>query len=254
MDSGPTTLLQGTLDLLILKSLIAGEMHGLGISRRVQQITGGTFAVKPGSLFPALHRMEEEGWISSFWGDSENNRRAKYYRLTHACGLLPRTPRHDQNPDYLGFVVCAIACSQQLSSRKNSWDHEGRMLTRIALGVVCFFGLTFAALLLFYAGSPWIEQRAIPFFGSRFYDSVLFGIAGLFFVYVNIRLIQGKAWAWWTALTANVLTLALAVLIFISAAILKVPRSASKFIEASPTRPAANYSTQCSAGPIFEGM
>jgi PadR family transcriptional regulator PadR len=78
----PTTLLQGTLDLLTLKSLVAGEMHGLGISRRIQQITGGTFAVKPGSLFPAIHRMEEEGWISSFWGESENNRRAKYYRLT----------------------------------------------------------------------------------------------------------------------------------------------------------------------------
>ena len=84
MKSKPTTLLQGTLDLLILKSLVAGEMHGLGISRRIQQITGGTFVVKPGSLFPALHRMEEEGWTSSFWGDSENNRRAKYYRLTRA--------------------------------------------------------------------------------------------------------------------------------------------------------------------------
>jgi PadR family transcriptional regulator PadR len=80
----PTTLLQGTLDLLILKSLLAGEMHGLGISRRILQVTGGTFAVKPGSLFPALHRMEEEGWISAFWGESENNRRAKYYRLTKA--------------------------------------------------------------------------------------------------------------------------------------------------------------------------
>jgi len=84
LNSEPTTLLQGTLDMLILKSLIAGEMHGLGISRRVQQITGGTFVVKPGSLFPALHRMEEEGWISSLWGDSENNRRAKYCRLTKA--------------------------------------------------------------------------------------------------------------------------------------------------------------------------
>ncbi len=83
MNSEPTTLLQGTLDLLILKSLVVGEMHGLGISRRIQQITGGTFVVKPGSLFPALHRMEEEGWISSFWGDSKNNRRAKYYRLTN---------------------------------------------------------------------------------------------------------------------------------------------------------------------------
>jgi PadR family transcriptional regulator PadR len=82
LNSKPTTLLQGTLDLLILKSLVAGELHGLGISRRVQQITSGTFVVKPGSLFPALHRMEEEGWISSFWGDSENNRSAKFYRLT----------------------------------------------------------------------------------------------------------------------------------------------------------------------------
>jgi transcriptional regulator len=84
LKAEPTTLLQGTLDLLILKSLVAGEMHGLGISRRIQQITGGTFDVKPVSLFPALHRMEEEGWISAFWGDSENNRRAKYYRLTKA--------------------------------------------------------------------------------------------------------------------------------------------------------------------------
>jgi PadR family transcriptional regulator, regulatory protein PadR len=82
LGSAPTTLLQGTLDLLILKSLVAAEMHGLGISRRIQLITGGTFVVKPGSLFPALHRMEEEGWISSYWGDSENNRRAKFYRLT----------------------------------------------------------------------------------------------------------------------------------------------------------------------------
>jgi transcriptional regulator len=70
--------------LLILKALVAGERHGLGISRRIQQITSGTFVVKPGSLFPALHRMEEEGWISSFWGESENTRRAKYYRLTKA--------------------------------------------------------------------------------------------------------------------------------------------------------------------------
>ena len=84
MNSEPTTLLEGTLDMLILKSLVVGEMHGWGVSRRIQQSTGGTFVVKPGSLFPALHRMEEEGWISSFWGDSENNRRAKYYRLTRA--------------------------------------------------------------------------------------------------------------------------------------------------------------------------
>ena len=84
MKAEQTTLLQGTLDLLILKALAAGELHGLGVSRRIQQITNGTFVVKPGSLFPALHRMEEEGWISAFWGESENNRRAKYYRLTKA--------------------------------------------------------------------------------------------------------------------------------------------------------------------------
>jgi len=77
-----TNLLQGTLDLLILKALGTGELHGLGISRRIEQITQGTFVVKPGSLFPALHRMEEAGWLSSFWGESENNRRAKFYRLT----------------------------------------------------------------------------------------------------------------------------------------------------------------------------
>jgi PadR family transcriptional regulator PadR len=77
-------LLQGTLDMLILKSLALGGMHGLGLSRRIEQITKGTFQVKPGSLFPALHRMEEEGWVASEWGESENNRRAKYYRLTRA--------------------------------------------------------------------------------------------------------------------------------------------------------------------------
>ena len=84
MDSEQTALLQGTLDMMILKSLDAAEMHGLGISRRIEQITHGTFQVKPGSLFPALHRMEEQGWLASFWGESEKNRRARYYRLTKA--------------------------------------------------------------------------------------------------------------------------------------------------------------------------
>ena len=68
--------------MMILKALAVAQMHGLGISRRIEQITKGTFQVKPGSLFPALHRMEEEGWINGEWGESENNRRAKYYRLT----------------------------------------------------------------------------------------------------------------------------------------------------------------------------
>jgi len=84
MGNEQTELLQGTLDMLILKSLALGEMHGLGISRRIEQITRGTFQVKPGSLFPALHRMEEQGWLKASWGESENGRRARYYQLTRA--------------------------------------------------------------------------------------------------------------------------------------------------------------------------
>jgi PadR family transcriptional regulator, regulatory protein PadR len=76
------TMLLGTLDLLILKALALQPLHGLGISRRVEQITGGAFEVKPGSLFPALYRMEEAGWLSSSWGTSETNRKARFYRLT----------------------------------------------------------------------------------------------------------------------------------------------------------------------------
>jgi PadR family transcriptional regulator PadR len=82
MPGSATALLQGTLDVLILKVLALEPMHGLGISRRIAQITNLTFQVKPGSLFPALHRMEEAGWLSAAWGESENNRRAKFYRLT----------------------------------------------------------------------------------------------------------------------------------------------------------------------------
>jgi len=77
-------LLQGTLDMLILKTLALGPLHGLGIAQRIEQVTRGTFQVKPGSLFPALHRMEEKGWLVSAWGASEARRRAKYYELTKA--------------------------------------------------------------------------------------------------------------------------------------------------------------------------
>ena len=84
MSDRRATLLQSTLDLLILKALSTGELHGLGVSRRVEQLTGGTFVVQPGSLFPALHRLEEAGWLEADWQPSENNRRAKYYRLTRA--------------------------------------------------------------------------------------------------------------------------------------------------------------------------
>jgi PadR family transcriptional regulator PadR len=84
MADGKTELLRGTLDMLILKTLSLQPLHGLGVSQRIEQITGGVFQVKPGSLFPALHRLEQEGWIEGSWGESANNRRAKYYRLTAA--------------------------------------------------------------------------------------------------------------------------------------------------------------------------
>ena len=84
MAGGKSDLVRGTLDMLILKTLSLQPMHGLGVSRRIDQITDGVFHVKPGSLFPALHRLEQEGWIVGSWGESENNRRAKFYRLSSA--------------------------------------------------------------------------------------------------------------------------------------------------------------------------
>ena len=77
-------LLQGTLHLLVLQALAPQPLHGLGVAQRINQITKQTFEVKPGSLFPALHRMEESGWLKANWGESENNRRAKFYSLTSA--------------------------------------------------------------------------------------------------------------------------------------------------------------------------
>ena len=84
MPAPQSDLLQGTLDLLILKALALQALHGMGISRRIAQITDGAFDVKPGSLFPALHRMELAGWLTASWGESETNRRARFYTLTRA--------------------------------------------------------------------------------------------------------------------------------------------------------------------------
>jgi transcriptional regulator len=84
MKPSKTDLLQGTLDLLILRTLASGEMHGWGISQRLQQVSEDVLKVNQGSLYPALYRLEQQGWIASSWGDSENNRRAKFYRLTRA--------------------------------------------------------------------------------------------------------------------------------------------------------------------------
>lgn len=84
MTSNRTELLKGTLDLMILRSLDLKPMHGAAIAERIDQITGGTFQVKAGSLFPALHRLEQEGWIEGEWTESAEKRRVKSYVLTAA--------------------------------------------------------------------------------------------------------------------------------------------------------------------------
>ena len=82
MSPSTTDLLQGTLDLLILKTLSLEPQHGWGVAQRIQQVSRNLLQVNQGSLYPALHRLEEQGWIDSEWGISDNNRRAKFYRLT----------------------------------------------------------------------------------------------------------------------------------------------------------------------------
>ncbi len=82
--SKPSDLLQGTLDLLILKILALEPMHGWAIGQRLRQVSGSTLQVSDGSLYPALHKLEQEGWIAAQWKPSENNRRAKFYSLTRA--------------------------------------------------------------------------------------------------------------------------------------------------------------------------
>jgi transcriptional regulator len=82
MSKGNPDVLQGTLDLLILRTLVRGPQHGYGIAIHIQQVSDEVLRVEEGSLYPALHRIEQAGWISSEWGRSENNHRAKYYRLT----------------------------------------------------------------------------------------------------------------------------------------------------------------------------
>ena len=97
MGEKRTDLLRGTLDLLILKALLLEPLHGVGISRRISQITSGAFQVSFGSLFPSLHRMEEKGWVEAEWRASENNRRAKYYRLTTSGRAQLKVEERDWN-------------------------------------------------------------------------------------------------------------------------------------------------------------
>ncbi len=84
MGEKRTNLLRGTLDLLVLKAISLEPLHGVAISRRITQITKRTFQISFGSLFPSLHRMKERGWVEAEWRSSDNNRRAKYYKLTSA--------------------------------------------------------------------------------------------------------------------------------------------------------------------------
>ena len=84
MAEAKTDLLQGTLDMLILRTLQQGPLHGFGVSMRLQQVSGDVLRVTQGSLYPALHRLERRGLIQAAWGDSENNRRAKFYTLTRS--------------------------------------------------------------------------------------------------------------------------------------------------------------------------
>src|SRR5579863_4458732 len=97
MGQKRTDLLRGTLDLLVLKALSLEPLHGVGISRRITQITQGAFQVSFGSLFPALHRMEERGWVEAEWRTSENNRRAKYYKLTSSGRTQLKVEARDWN-------------------------------------------------------------------------------------------------------------------------------------------------------------
>ena len=112
MPEHRTSLLQGTLDLLILKALALREMHGLGVSRRIEQMTRGAFHVKPGSLFPALHRLEEAGWLTSAWGESENNRRAKFYRLTRS-GRRQLETEEQQWRRIAGAIASALESTEE---------------------------------------------------------------------------------------------------------------------------------------------
>jgi PadR family transcriptional regulator, regulatory protein PadR len=107
----PTELLQGTLDLLILKAISLGPEHGYGILLRIQQVSRDTLQIQQGSLYPALYRLEHQGFITSEWGESENKRRAKFYRLTRAGSRqLQREVAYWQRmSEAIGYVLAAAS-------------------------------------------------------------------------------------------------------------------------------------------------
>jgi PadR family transcriptional regulator PadR len=104
--SRPTDLVQGTLDLLILKTLALEPMHGWAIAQRIQQLSKDVLQVQQGSLYPALHRLEQQAWIEAEWGESENNRRAKFYSLTRAG--RKQLEREASNWERLSAAISAI--------------------------------------------------------------------------------------------------------------------------------------------------
>jgi len=106
MANTRTDLMQGTLELLILKTLVRDSMHGYGIARRIHETVDDLLKIEDGSLYPALYRMEERGWIKSEWGVSENNRRAKFYKLTRAG-------------------------RKQLEAESSNWERISQAITRI---------------------------------------------------------------------------------------------------------------------------
>jgi PadR family transcriptional regulator PadR len=111
LNPQPSSLLQGTLDVMVLKAVSLGSLHGYGILLRIQQISGNRLEIQQGSLYPALYRLEHEGWIESEWGQSENNRKAKYYRLTAAGRrrLHAETEKWNRMADVIGAVLRATA-------------------------------------------------------------------------------------------------------------------------------------------------
>jgi PadR family transcriptional regulator PadR len=100
-------LLQGTLDMLILKAVSLGPLHGYGVLLRIQQISGGRLEILQGSLYPALYRLEHQGWIASEWGESENKRKAKFYRLTAAGRrqLQAETAKWNQTANMIASIL-----------------------------------------------------------------------------------------------------------------------------------------------------
>ena len=113
MASKAAELLPGTLDLLILKSVSLGELHGYGVLLRIEQITGGALTIQQGALYPALYRLEQQGLIDSEWGVSDNNRRAKFYKLT----ALGRQRLRDESASW-NRVAAAMAAALKATTQE----------------------------------------------------------------------------------------------------------------------------------------